>query len=73
MRHIIESVTEGVTSEFYWYELSLAKAKLQEVQIALDKVIKTIETREKEQAEYVVYLKQSIDKLRVEINTLRKD
>jgi hypothetical protein len=73
MSYELENITEGVTSEFYWYELKLAKTKLQEVQTTLEKIIHVIEARQAEQSDYVIHLKSKIDKLQVQLNTLRKD
>jgi peptidoglycan hydrolase CwlO-like protein len=73
MTGAIESISEGVTPEFYWYELTNAKAKLQEVQQAVDKVLKTLEARQKEQDDYVFYLRSKLDRLQVEVNALRKE
>jgi hypothetical protein len=73
MTSTIEKVSEGVTWDFYWYELTNAKAKLLEVQQSVDKVLKTLEARQKEHDDYVFYLRSKLDRLQVEINTLRKE
>lgn len=73
MSSTIENVSEGATWDFYWYELTNAKAKLLEVQQSVDKVLKTLEARQKEQDDYVFYLRSKLDRLQVDINTLRKE
>lgn len=66
-------VTEGITSEFFWYELSQANNKLQAVQHTLDKVLATIQSREKEQLEYTQYLQRCNSELQAKINALQKE
>ena len=73
MSDTIEQISEGVTPEFFWYELSTAKAKLQEVQNAMDKVLKTFEARQEEQAAYIAHLRATADRLQAQLNALRKD
>lgn len=73
MSDTIEQVSEGITPEFFWYELSMAKAKLQEVQNAMDKVLKTFEARQEEQNAYITHLRAQTGRLQAELNALRKD
>lgn len=68
-----EELSEGVTPDFFWYELSLAKTKLQEVQNVMDKVLTTLEARQQEQFAYITHLQAKAGKLQAEINALRKD
>lgn len=68
-----ERTYQGVTSEFYWYELSKIKRELQYHVAQIDMIIKTIETREKEQADYVTHLLSKIEALQADNAALRKD
>ena len=71
--YTLDEAIVKLTPDFFWYELSTAKAKLQEVQNAMDKILKTFEARQEEQNAYITHLRATADRLQAQLNALRKD
>ena len=65
-----EHVSLGVTSDFDWYELTQVKNQLESLTSRVDRVIYAVQQRERQQNEYVVFLKQRADTLQAKVNAL---
>lgn len=73
MSYEAETITEGVTFDFYWYELSRLKDDLRHSAATIEHLIKTIDARDKSQADYVAHLLSKIAALQAENAALRKE
>lgn len=65
-----EHVTNGVTTDFDWYEIALIKHQLKKVSEKLDQVLEAARMREHSSHQYIIHLRKQNDELQVKINRL---
>lgn len=66
-----EIICAGVSDDFAWYELDMLQKELYGMRARMARLSAVLSTRYKEQSDYVVHLKRTIDRLHVENAALK--